>query len=75
MATFVKGDAVADATNYELLEKTAEGAYTSLAEKNEINFEVSALGLAAGNHTLVVRAKAEGYENSDYSNEVIYLVN
>lgn len=74
MATYVKGDAVANATGYELLEKTAEGVYNSLAEASEINFELDSLGLAAGDHTLVVKAKADGYEDSDYSNEVVYTV-
>ncbi len=74
MAIYVKGDAVANATSYELLEKTAEGAYTSLAEKNEINFALEDLNLAEGDHTLVVKAKADGYETSDASNEVVYTV-
>lgn len=72
MATFVKGNPVANATSYELLEKTAGGAYESLATGSDINFEVSALGLANGSHTLVVKAKANGYEDSDYSNEIVY---
>lgn len=74
MATYVKGDAVANATSYELLEKTAGGAYNHLADGNEINFELDALGLASGNHTLVVKAKADGYLDSDYSNELSYSV-
>ena len=74
MSTFIKGDAVANATSYELLEKTAEGAYNSLAEKNEINFELDTMGFAEGDHTLVVKAKASGYEDSNYSNEVVYTV-
>lgn len=74
MSTYVKGDAVTNATSYELLEKTAEGAYTSLAEASEINFELDALSLEAGDHTLVVKAKADGYEDSDASNEVVYTV-
>lgn len=49
-----------------------ETTYEVRATKNEINFEVSALGLSAGNHTLVVKAKADGYEDSDYSNELVY---
>lgn len=52
--------------------ETAEDTYVSLATGSEINFDVSALGLAAGDHTLVVKAKADGYEDSDYSNEVVY---
>lgn len=70
--TYVKGDAVENATSYELHEKASDGTYSKLAEHNAIDFEVSALGLEEGEHTLVVRATAEGYENSDYSNEVVY---
>lgn len=71
MASYIKGDAVANATSYELAEKTASG-YNKLAENSEINFNVSSLGLSVGAHTLVVKAKATGYEDSDYSNEVTY---
>ena len=74
MAIYVKGDAVENATSYELLEKTAEGSYTSLAEANEINFEMAAFDLEEGDHILVVKAKADGYEASDPSNEVVYNV-
>lgn len=71
MKSYIKGDAVENATSYELLEKH-DGNYNLLATANEINFEVSVLGLAEGNHILVVKAKADGYEDSDYSNEVVY---
>ena len=71
---FIKGDLIENATSYDLLEKTTEGTYNALATDTQINFEVSALGLEEGDHTLVVQAKAEGYEASDYSNEVIYTV-
>lgn len=73
MATYVKGNAVANATSYELFENVG-GTYNKLATATEINFEVSALGLESGDHTLVVKAKADGYEDSDYSNEVVYKV-
>ncbi len=73
MATYVKGNPVANATSYELFEKVGS-AYNSLKTGSEINFDVSALGLPGGNHTLVVKAKADGYEDSDYSNEVVYKV-
>lgn len=82
MATYVKGDEVTKTTDgtavtkdvsYELFEKVGE-AYNSLATGNEIKFEVSALGLLEGKHTLVVQAHADGYESSDYSNEVEYSV-
>ncbi len=74
MATFVKGDAVANASGYELLEKTTEGEYLPLADASEINFVLDDLRLAAGDHTLVVVAKADGYEDSDPSNEVVYSI-
>lgn len=82
MATYVKGDEVTKTTDgtavtkdvsYELFEKVGE-AYNSLATGDEINFEVSALGLAVGNHSLVVQAHADGYDSSDYSNEVKYEI-
>lgn len=72
MATFIKGNAIENATNYVLMEKKANGVYNSLAENNELNFELSTLGLAPGEHTLVVKAKAHFYENSNPSNEVVY---
>ena len=71
MSTYIKGNAVANATSYELFEKSGSN-YVSLATASNINFEVSALGLGGGSHTLVVKAKADGYDDSDYSNEVIY---
>lgn len=74
MATYVKGNAVANATSYELFEKNTEGAYLPLAEAEEINFMLEDLRLAAGDHTLVVVAKADGYDDSNYSNEVVYSV-
>ena len=69
MATYVKGDAVTNATSYELFENVG-GTYKSLATASEINFDVSALCTAAGDHVLVVKAKADGYEDSSYSNSV-----
>lgn len=73
MPTYVRGNAVANATRYELFENNS-GTYTSLGEASEINFEVSALGLAAGDHILVVRAEADGYLDSEYSDPVTYTV-
>lgn len=71
MADYIKGNAVANATSYELAEKKS-GSYTKLSEAAEINFEVSALGLAKGDHVLAVKAKADGYADSAWSNEVTY---
>lgn len=71
MASYVKGNAVDNATSYELAEKTSSG-YTKLAEDTEINFDLSTLSLTTGDHTLVVKAKASGYTDSDWSNEVTY---
>ena len=73
MSTYVKGSAVANATRYDLLEKVGENQYNLLVgDAAEINFEVSALGLSEGDHVLVVVAQADGYADSDYSNEVVY---
>lgn len=74
MATYVKGGMVANATNYKLLEKIAEEDYVLLAENNLINFDLSRINFEVGEHTLVVKATAEGYEDSEYSNEVVYVV-
>lgn len=46
--------------------------YLKINEKSTIDFEVSAMGLEAGTHTLAVKAMADGYDDSDYSNEVTY---
>lgn len=75
MATFVKGDAVPNASGYELLEKVGE-SYNSLATASEINFEVSAMDFAAGDHLLAVKAKGDGvnYSDSDPSDTVTYTV-
>ena len=73
MATYVRGDAVANATSYELFEKVGS-TYNSLSTAEEINFEVSAMGLAVGDHVLVVKAHADGWESSEYSNEKVYTV-
>lgn len=66
-----------DGSKYTLTVSTISSgvtSYHSLATKSEINFELTALGLGAGTHTLVVKAKADGYLDSDYSNEVMYTV-
>lgn len=73
MATYVKGNPVENATSYELFEKIGS-AYNSLKTGSEINFKLDELGLSGGNHTLVVKAKADGYEDSGYSNEVTYVI-
>lgn len=78
MATYIKGDAIANATSYELFKKmtgtSGATSYTSLATATEINFKADLLGLPEGDHTLVVKAKANGYIDSEYSNEVTYAV-
>ena len=73
MATYIKGDAVANATSYELYEKVGT-SYNLKATASEINFNLDNLNFEAGYHVLVVKAKADGYEDSDYSNEVTYTV-
>ena len=72
--TFVKGNKVANASSYELLERMADGSYRLIDTASDINFEVSALGLDAGAHTFVVQAEADGYKSSDHSNMVTYIV-
>lgn len=74
MATYIKGNTVENATSYELLEKKSDGTYNSLEEKSSINFTLEEYDLDAGSHTLVVRAKADGYADSEDSNEVTYTV-
>lgn len=75
MATFVKGDAVLNASGYELLEKVGE-TYNSLATASDINFEVSAMEFEPGDHLLAVKAKGDGvnYSDSDPSDTVKYTV-
>lgn len=45
-----------------------------LAVSDAINFSLGKLNLSGGTHKLVIRARAEDYEVSDYSNEVSYSV-
>lgn len=76
MAKYIKGEAVANATAYTLHNKNNN--YEHLAEQTEnvtegINFNLDELALPAGVVTLVVKAKADGYEDSDYSNEITYV--
>ena len=71
MATFIKGNAVANATSYELLEKVG-GDYNKLTTASEINFNLDELTFPVGQHIIVVKAKADGFEDSDYSNEVVF---
>ena len=52
----------------------AEKIYTFVATNDELNFDTDTLDLAEGNHTFVVKAKASGYLDSDYSNEVTVSV-
>lgn len=73
MATHVKGNTVANATSYELAEKSGE-TYSTLKTKSELDFDLSELSFSDGDHTLVVRAKADGYTTSDWSNELTYTV-
>lgn len=71
MAKYIKGNSVPNATSYELHAKEAGGS-TLLATKNEINFNLDELNLSAGVYTLAVKAKADGYEDSDFSNTITY---
>lgn len=66
----ITGEAVPNATSYELYEKSGT-SYTLKSTSTEIRFDLTSLNLSAGSHTFVVKAKADGYQDSDYSNEVI----
>ena len=77
MAKYIKGEAVANATSYTLHNKNNN--YEQLAIQTEnvsngISFDLDALSLAEGNYSLVVKAHSNGYEDSDYSNEVPYSI-
>lgn len=72
VTTTISGDLVAADVSYELYENNGS-AYRYIAENETIDFELTELGLGGGPHTLVVKAKADGYENSDYSNAVEYV--
>ena len=67
----ITGANVADATAYELYEKV-DTTYTLKTTGSSINFDLETLGLSLGEHIFVVRATANGYTPSDYSNEVTY---
>ena len=77
MRTFIRGIEVDEkATSYTLFEKVGEDYNQCGAPADEINFEISNLGLKAGEHVFVVRAEAVGteYEESDYSIPITYTV-
>lgn len=74
MAKHVQGSAIANATSYKLFERIS-GDYTELATQDSggaIDFDLSLIRFRAGNHTLTVKAFGEGYNPSEYSNEVVY---
>lgn len=73
MATYIRGNSVNNATSYTLYRKSG-GAYTPVETKNMIDFEISALSLPAGDYVFAVKAKAEGYADSEYSNELTYTI-
>lgn len=54
------------------LSKPSVTEYIFKATNTEINFDLKTLNLSEGPHTFVVQATAQGYESSDYSNEVTY---
>lgn len=94
LAYIITGDAVPNATSYELYEVmenpnagggildietgdisgTQNKIYMLKATSSTLYFNLTTLGLSAGSHVFVVKAKADGYLDSDYSNEVIYTV-
>lgn len=73
MAKHIRGAAVPNATSYELFEKIS-GNYSSLRTASSLDFNLDSLNLASGAHTFAVKAKAEGYIDSEYSNELVYTI-
>lgn len=69
----IQGSAIPGATSYALYEKK-NNLYNMLAVSDAIDFNLGKLNLSGGTHSLVIRARAEDYEVSDYSNEVSYSV-
>lgn len=76
MPKYIKGDSVANATSYVLYEKVGTDiiGYNTLDTNDTINFNLDELSFPVGDHIMVVQAKAEGYEDSDYSNEACIRV-
>ena len=92
-ANVITGDAVPNATGYELYEVmedpnagggildietgdisgTQNKIYTLKATSSTLYFTLTTLGLSAGSHIFAVKATADGYTDSDYSNEVTYV--
>lgn len=48
--------------------------YILKAINSEINFDTDTLNLTPGAHIFVIKAKADGYKDSDFSNEVTVKV-
>lgn len=61
---------------YQYTGGTGEVTYDTITTSDEINFNISELGnsMVTGSHTFVVRAMADNFKSSDYSNEVVYTV-
>ena len=63
MRTFIRSIEVDEkATSYTLFEKVGEEYRQCGEPADKINFEISNLGLEAGEHIFVVRAEAAGTE-------------
>lgn len=73
MATYIKGTAVENATSYELYKKVGED-YTHIATSATLDFNLSELVSEPGEYIFYVKAKAVGYDDSEYSNEIFYKV-
>lgn len=73
MTYHIIGNSVENAGRYELLERIGE-EYVFVAASTRLDFNLSELGLATGEHVFAVQAKANGYKTSGYSNEVTCTV-
>lgn len=74
----ITGDLVPNAEYYQLYEKIGT-EYVLVRTQGNLEFDLNEVVNepghdSPGDYTFVVKACAEGYESSDYSNEVIYTV-
>lgn len=69
----VKGNKVTYAEHYELY-LVENGQYEFVDMNATIDFDLSSYSLQSGDHVFVVKAVALGFEDSNYSNEIVYTV-
>lgn len=74
MSIYIKGQPIENAQTYTLYSVNGD-VYTQVGSpQTELNFNISALGLSAGDYKFAVRASAEGYQVSNYSNIITVTI-